>query len=74
MDGCAADIIFTMAPVATTDSTAVNGSDIASLKAAVKVFNPFYSPPAVDDDDGSYQFAQYKVCSVHPQFVYVNPD
>ncbi|KAI0925647.1 hypothetical protein AcW1_008025 [Taiwanofungus camphoratus] len=49
-----------MAPVATTDSTAVNGSDIASLKAAVKVFNPFYSPPAVDDDDGSYQFAQYK--------------
>jgi len=53
-----------MAPVATTDSVASNGTDIAALKAAaqpaVQVFNPFYSPSAGDDDDDAYPYAQYK--------------
>lgn len=51
-----------MAPVATTDNVTSNGTDIASLKEAAKVFNPFYSPSAGDDNDGNYEFAKYKVC------------
>ncbi|EED79845.1 predicted protein [Postia placenta Mad-698-R] len=49
-----------MAPVATTDNVTSNGTDIASLKEAAKVFNPFYSPSAGDDNDGNYEFAKYK--------------
>ena len=48
-----------MAPVATTEKT--NGRDIASLKQAAQTFNPFYSPPTMDENDGDYKFAQYKV-------------
>ncbi|KAH9944835.1 TauD-domain-containing protein [Amylocystis lapponica] len=52
-----------MAPVATADNVSQNGPDKPSLKAAVQVFNPFYSPFAGDDSDSSYQHAQYKVCT-----------
>jgi sulfonate dioxygenase len=50
-----------MAPIATTE--AANGTTNGSHKSHVpaKVFNPFYSPPSTDENDGTYQFAQYKV-------------
>ena len=49
-----------MAPVATTEKA--NGNGVSSLKQASNVlFNPFYSPPSTDENDGDYQFAQYKV-------------
>ncbi|PCH42062.1 TauD-domain-containing protein [Wolfiporia cocos MD-104 SS10] len=51
-----------MAPVA-TDVTTNGTSDhdqVSKLKEAVKVFNPFYSPPAGDANDGDYKYAHYK--------------
>ena len=51
-----------MAPVATNEKT--NGASIASLKEAVKPFNPFYSPPSTDENDESYEFAHYKVLNM----------
>ncbi|KAF7794768.1 hypothetical protein EIP86_005906 [Pleurotus ostreatoroseus] len=48
-----------MAPVATEEKT--NGNRVSQLKQEAQVlFNPFYSPPATDENDGDYAFAQYK--------------
>ncbi|KAF5342697.1 hypothetical protein D9611_001650 [Ephemerocybe angulata] len=48
-----------MAPVATSEKQA---TDIADLKthAADKLFNPFYSPPDIDDGSSDYKFADFK--------------
>lgn len=50
-----------MAPVATSENS--NGmSNGRAAHGPIKVFNPFYSPPAPEDSekDKSYQYAQYK--------------
>ncbi|KAI0342645.1 TauD-domain-containing protein [Trametopsis cervina] len=49
-----------MAPVATNESTngTTNGTPQSHVPA--KVFNPFYSPPSSDENDGDYKFANYK--------------
>lgn len=48
-----------MAPVATTERDNVT----APVKPVVmeKVYNPFYSPPSVDDGNESYKYANFKV-------------
>ncbi|CCM01507.1 uncharacterized protein FIBRA_03563 [Fibroporia radiculosa] len=48
-----------MAPVATADNASSNGSALKGL-AAAKVFNPFYSPSAGDENDKDYKYANYK--------------
>jgi len=58
-----------MAPVATnerTQATETNNGPVKPAVAAVaeKVFNPFYSPPAGDEDDAGYKYADYKVNSI----------
>ncbi len=52
-----------MAPVATTEQTLQsNGTPKKAVSNGIaKVFNPFYSPPASDENDGTYKFAHYKV-------------
>ncbi|PSR82001.1 hypothetical protein PHLCEN_2v6176 [Hermanssonia centrifuga] len=51
-----------MAPVATTEQTLQsNGTPKKAVSNGIaKVFNPFYSPPASDENDGTYKFAHYK--------------
>ena len=60
--------LATMAPVATNETPAVDNGTVTkgpikalNGNAAVKLFNPFYSPPTMDENDGDYKFAQYKV-------------
>ena len=49
-----------MAPVATTEKE--NGNGVSAAKEAAQVlFNPFYSPPSMDENDGDYKYAHYKV-------------
>ena len=58
-----------MAPVATNDSTATNGTTNGTAKAplkaapeSTKLFNPFYSPTVNGDgNDADYKYANYKV-------------
>ncbi|KAI0684442.1 hypothetical protein BC835DRAFT_637029 [Cytidiella melzeri] len=49
-----------MAPVATAETTNGTSNGVFKSHAPAKVFNPFYSPPASDENDGTYQFANYK--------------
>lgn len=52
-----------MAPVATSEKT--NGTtNGAAAHGPTKVFNPFYSPPAPEDNekDKDYKYAHYKAC------------
>ena len=55
-----------MAPVATTENKQETTTVDLKARAAEKVFNPFYSPPATDENDGTYQFANYKVSLALP--------
>ena len=58
-----------MSPVAVSETT--NGTNNgAKSHGPAKVFNPFYSPPTSDENDGDYQFANFKV-SVPLQMPYV---
>lgn len=53
-----------MAPVATNDTLQdqVSTGPIKNGAAAVKLFNPFYSPTnGAEGDDGDYKYAKYKV-------------
>ncbi|KAI0091130.1 TauD-domain-containing protein [Irpex rosettiformis] len=49
-----------MAPVATLETKKETTNGTTKSHTPEKVFNPFYSPPATDENDNSYQFAQYK--------------
>lgn len=44
-----------MAPVATSQVQ-------RPTVAADKVFNPFYSPPTLDNGDANYKYTDFKVC------------
>ena len=50
-----------MAPVAVNDQPTTTETKVQKPAGAPQVFNPFYSPPATDENDGTYQFANYKV-------------
>ncbi len=55
-----------MAPVATNDvvQDQVSTGPVKNTAAAVKLFNPFYSPTNGadgNDNDGDYEYAKYKV-------------
>ena len=57
-----------MAPVATHDivQDQVSTGPVKN-GAAVKLFNPFYSPTnGADGNDGDYQYAKYKVRACPP--------
>ena len=49
-----------MAPVATTERDNVTATPVKPV-VTEKVFNPFYSPPSVDDGNESYKYADFKV-------------
>jgi len=49
-----------MAPVATTNETLNGVTNGTKSHEPAKIFNPFYSPPSTDENDGTYKFAQYK--------------
>ena len=48
-----------MAPVATTERD--NVATPVKPVLTEKVFNPFYSPPSVDDGNEFYKYANFKV-------------
>ncbi|KAI0783841.1 hypothetical protein BC629DRAFT_528872 [Irpex lacteus] len=49
-----------MAPVATSETPKETSNGTTKIPTIEKVFNPFYSPPANDENDGTYEFAHYK--------------
>ncbi|KAJ2921624.1 hypothetical protein H1R20_g15471, partial [Candolleomyces eurysporus] len=51
-----------MAPVATSENASKQHSDGANPKIRVpdKVFNPFYSPPNMDDGNKDYKYEEFK--------------
>ncbi len=53
-----------MAPVATSETPKETSNGTTKIPTIEKVFNPFYSPPANDENDGTYEFAHYKVSLV----------